>query len=561
MENATYTIDLHRNPAVIHVFCKGLKYQVCLKDGSTIVEMNGHWFPINGCPFPMELSLGRFWGFVLKNTHGLIRSVLVIVALVLLQFGLMITLPGEFAALSIGYFSLFMNAAICLGFCMVFVAVCGKYFIGNFEICLIPEKEKEKLLDAGDISVSPDILVCSLTEDESSESFKFRMDEAFKAAQDHQWVAVIAFRNHLVAINEGETTDGISASSFLRTKPFVPGPFSEIEVVECINAFKLETFDQYLSWCREFAKEFVGWSSKEKMGRVNIFDTIASSMKSVLVFAMLVFPSILPAQKTAQVAQYLGDRATIGVPESGKEVSFVFEKREISVIAQGKNYIETLKSVPYFQDDQNAGRLLLIKVGSEMILPKSPNRQSVEKAEIPTDVPVVGGGASENFYSSLPDSLEADALINKDKVDRLKNWVQIKPSIGLWMYRFHRLLGALFILGCFLWVVAAIGASEAVNDLGAVKVISDFLISVYVISKSVLIGIWVFVLAVYTLEAMITQWFTGELSAYFFSKFCFVSVFAAILFKWVFPDLQKRRAGSGGNIVSNVNYNHRALNG
>lgn len=562
MGNAKYSLDLHRSPAVIYVYSGGLKYEVCLKDGATSVEMAGSLYPVAGCPFPVELASARFWLFVNKNTNWIAGVGIIATGLILLQLGLMTILRGDFMAMSISYFSLFMNSTLCFLFCMCVIVYCCQKFLGNYSFCMFQdEKEEVKLLDIGQVSIGSDIPVFSLMEDEAPASFEARMRKAIESAGDEKWVVVMPFGHHMTSVYMGLRPDGetVDAITFLRHIPFVEGPFTEQQVSESMKYSKSQTFGQYLDYCRGFASEYLTWSAVEKMPKYSPFETIVSTMKSgALCFAVLVMCFVSAhAQKTAQIKAYLGDRAEMATP-SGKMIDFVFEQREISVLSQGKSYVETIKDAAFFTDEDNAGRLVLIKSGGVKILPKSPAKQKTTEAIIPTDAPVVGGGASQNFYESLPDSLEADALINKDKIDRMQNWVHVKPSVNLWMYRFHRLLGVLFIFGIFLWIVCAIGASEAVNDLGSVKVISDFLISVYVVSKSALIFIWIFVLSAYALEAMITHWFIGELSAYFFLKFAGVAAFAVVLFKWVFPDLQRRRAGSG-SVVSNSPYPHRQL--
>lgn len=514
--------------------------------------------------FYLSLAKSRAWVFFHKNLHTFGILLMCAIALGMLQVVLLFAFP-EMSIMWVSYFSFAMNTILLTLLTLSVIGWAGLYFFKDLKIEFGGEKP-QMLLEEGSISIAPDTLIMSLAADESAESFKARMDAAFAAASEQQWVLVIAFRHYSFSVLMTSDVGKEGVGYFLRTHPFQDISPTISETDASMKQYNKETFAQYVDYCRALADDFRVWAAHQKIERTNPFTGAAEWLKSQavlpLVFLFAMLPGFALAQKTKQVEQYLGDRAAMAT-EKGKEVSYIFERREISCISRGGSYIETLKSVPFFQDVSDAGRLLLIKVGNQKILPKSPTKQRQETSEaavvsdaVPVPESVPGGG----FYESLPDSLEANALINKDKADRQREWVQVKPSVGLWMYRFHRLLIGLFILGCFLWVVAVIGASESVNDLGAIKVVSDFLVSVYVVSKSALIGIWIFALGVYTLEAMITNWFTGELSAYFFGKFIFMAVFSAVLFKWVFPDLQKRR-GSNSSIVTSNYPGQRQLNG
>lgn len=514
----------------------------------------------------MQMAKARFWIFVNKNLHAICILGLIVVALALLQVCLCYAFP-EMSVLWISYFSMAMNTVFLFLGAASLIGWAGYYLAQNVKVEFGADPEATKLLDPGVVSVAPDIAIFSLSEDEAPDAFLARATEAFAEDGGQKWVLVMAFRHYLIQVkmnnDVGEKTE---VAHFLRDAPFKPCKPSFEDIARNKAMYEKESFADYVNYCKELSKDFKIWAATEKIGRTNPFvgatEFLRSQFASVLILLFASLPLFGSAQtKTEQISAYLGDRAEMETP-AGKMVDYIFTKREISVLSTGKSYIETIKDAAFFRNANDAGRLLLIKVGGEKIMPKSPVKQVAATATPePDQIPTVGGGpASEGFYESLPDSISADAMINQDNLERQQNWVRVKPSVKLWMHRFHRLLGTLFIFACFLWAICAIGASEALNDMGAVKIVSEFLVSVYVVSKSALMMLWMFVFAVYTLEAMITHHYTGELSAWFFFKFSCFAAFTAFLFKWVFPDMQRRRGGNS-SIVATAGYPHRQLNG
>lgn len=144
------------------------------------------------------------------------------------------------------------------------------------------------------------------------------------------------------------------------------------------------------------------------------------------------------------MAAYLGDRATISTPEAGKQVDFVFERREISVRANGKgNYIDLIKSVPFFSDADDAGRLLLVKVDGQKILPKDPTTTVPAKQEKMTTAKIGEGSVASvdpevqaddpSLFESIPDSATFQKMKHIDIMEKRKQWVKVEPFVDYYM--------------------------------------------------------------------------------------------------------------------------------
>ncbi len=563
MENAKYAIDLQRSPAVIYVFSQGLKYEVCLKDGSTSVEMAGNLYPVPGCPFPVELVSARFWAFMSMHTHGLIRVGVTVAALIVLQICLMVFIGGNFAAMSISYFSLFMNTTLCLLFCMVVLAYCGKKFLGNFEFTMFPDKEEVKLLDIGQVSIGADIPVFSLIEDEAAESFEARMRKAMEVAGDEKWVVVMPFKNHMTSIYMGIRPDGetVDAVTFLRHIPFVEGPFTEKQVFDAMQFSKQQSFSDYMAYCRGFADEYITWSAAEKMPKYSPFETIVSTMKASATCLVLLLFSFSPlnAQKTEQVKTYLGDRAEMPTP-TGKEVSFIFEKREISVISQGKDYVQTLQGIPFFQDKQDAGKLLLIKVGGEKILPKSlAKRETASAIANPESArPIPEDTQGESFLERLPDSSELQVMKSEHLKNKALEWHSIRPVLDYYMWRFWGLMVILFGVGGAMWVLAKVSAKDSIKDLHGNAFIGNAITQMHIMTKTFLFCIMAVPTVVIILDDCIRAYYTSVFGFWFVVKYAAVYWVWQWAFEKILPDSPGQRTSNIGGYPVN---NHRQLNG
>lgn len=514
--------------------------------------------------FYLSLAGTRAWVFFHKHLHTFGLLVMSAVALAMLQVVLSIAFP-EMGVMWVSYFSFAMNTVLLVLFTLSVIGWAGLYFFKNVTIEFGGDKP-QMLLEAGGISVAPDTLIMSLSPDESAESFKARMDAAFANASGQQWVLVIAFRHYSFSVLMTSDIGKEGVGYFLRTHPFQEMKPTFAETDASMKQYQRETFEQYVDYCQALADDFRVWAAHEKTERTNPFVGAAEWLKSQavlpLIFLFAMLPSFASAQKTKQVEQYLGDRATLAVPEKGKEVSFVFERREISCISRGENYVETLKSVPFFQDVSDAGRLLLIKVGEQKILPKSPTKQRQETSEaavpesaLPIHEKVDDGG----LFAGLKDSsyYEAQKVAYLKSIER--DWRKMNPWLDLWMWKFYRILSAIVLVLAFLLCVAWGSSAEAMDDLHGESIVGDFIMKCYVGSKAGSAFIIYATSAVFVAEQVVICIYTGQVISWEFVFKVVCCCFAwYLIFKKILPNLKRNPVAKSGGYPVN---NHRQLNG
>lgn len=515
--------------------------------------------------FYLSLAKARAWVFLHKNLHTFGIILMVGVSLGLLQIVLFLEFP-EMQRLWIAYFSFGMNVILFVLSGLSLIGWAGLYFFKNVTLEFGGEKP-QKLLEAGGISVAPDTLIMSLSADEAAESFKARMDAAIQGASAQQWVLVIAFRHYSFSVLMSSDIGREGVGYFLRTHPFQDIKPTMEETNASMKQYNRETFEQYVDYCQALAEDFRVWAAHEKTERTNPFVGAAEFLKSQAILPLIFIFAILPgfafAQKTKQVEQYLGDRATMAAPEKGKEVSFVFEKREISCVSRGENYVETLKSVPFFQDAQDAGRLLLIKVGKEKILPKSPTKQREQTSEASVSashdaLPIPEESKGESFLERLPDSSELQVM----KMEHLKNkaaeWHSIRPVLDYYMWRFWGIMIILFGLGGAMWVLAKVSAKDSIKDLHGNAFIGNAITQMHIMTKTFLFCIMAVPTVVIILDDCIRAYYTSVFGFWFVVKYAAVYWVWQWAFEKILPDSPgQRTTGMGGYPVNN----HRQLNG
>ena len=515
--------------------------------------------------FYFEMAKARAWVLLNKNIHVVCISILAAVALAVLQFALSVIFP-EMGIMWVGYFSFAMNTVLLVLFVLCAIGGAGLYFGKQFKVEFGGEKP-QLLLDPGTINIAPDIAIMSISSDEAAESFKARVDAAFDLAEGQTWVLVIAFRHYSFQIRMlNDIGEKPETGYFLRSQPFMEGKPELNDVADSIHKYSNESFESYVAYCRALAAEFKVWSATEKIGRTNPFTNAAEWLRTQAVFPILFLfvslPQFVSAQsKTAQVEKYMGERATIAAPTKGKVVDYIFERREISVIAQGKNYLETLQDVPFFQNANDAGKLLLIKVGGAKILPKSPPLQERLEAEVSqpeSAVPIPEGTPGENFIDRLPDSSELEVMKATHLKSKSLEWRKIEPVIDFYMWRFWGLMIIVFGVGGILWVLARVSAKDSLKDLYGNAFLGNAITQMHIFSKTFLFGIMAIPTVVILMDDCIRAYYTSVFG------FWFVMKYAAIYFLWqwvfekVLPDSPGTRSGGDGAYPVN---NHRRLNG
>jgi len=513
--------------------------------------------------FYLSLAKSRAWVFIHRNFNTLGLMTMAAIALSLLQICLVLAFP-EMGIMWVSYFSFVMNTILLVLFGLSVIGWAGLYFFKNITLDFGKEKP-QRFLDAGGISVAPDTIIMSLSEDESAESFKARMDAAFDGAGPQQWVLVIAFRHYSFSIKMASDIgrDG-DVGYFLRTHPFLEMKPTINEVEASMVGYQKETFAQYLDYCRALANDFRVWAAHQKIERTDPFVNAAEWLKNqaiipvIFLFAML--PGFAFGQKTKQVEAYLGERATMAIPESGKEVSFIFERREISCISQGENYIETLKGVPFFQDADDAGRLLLIKVGNQKILPKSPAKRETASAVVNPESarPIPEDTSGESFLERLPDSSELQVMKSEHLKNKALEWHSIRPVLDYYMWRFWGLMIIFFGLGGAMWVLAKVSAKDSIKDLHGNAFIGNAITQMHIFTKTFLFGIMAVPTVVILLDDCIRAYYTSVFGFWFVVKYAAVYWVWQWAFEKILPDSPGQRTSNIGGYPVN---NHRQLNG
>ena len=531
----------------------GNRYQIHVPTGQTFVMMGEVAIPLQGCKFPSEWASARFWLFVHLNFKWILGAGLLILSVAMLQLCLALTYPGDIQAHFIAVFSFWMNSALVVGFSLCCIAAFTYYFFkGNVEVTFGKE-EPQALLGSGEISIAPDVLIMALSADEAPESFEQRMNAAFEQSDStQQWVLVVAPRQATFAVKKNTDLDGsLSASVFIRSRPFDATPWTESEIIDATSFYQNESFEKYTEYCRGLATDFKKWASFAKLGQTNWFEGVAANMKAtVLVMALIALPGLLGAQKTAQVKHYLGDRTELLRPESGKEVSFLFERREISITANGSSTpIELLKSVPFFSDASNDGRLLAIKIGGQLIVPtQKPVAPPKAEAAVPTEsIKTLPVATSGDVFEALPDSNEFEAMKGRYLVERAKDWARVRPAMDYYMWRFRFWLILLVGVGAILWVLAKVTARDGVKDYHGIPLVGHILTNAHLWSKGWLFIIMAVVSIPFALEGIITFFYTGTLSFGILFQWIVVAVCWYKVWEFVLPDTPGSKGpGAGG---------------
>jgi len=568
MKSAEVTLDLAAKKVFVN--SKGTRYSIDIPTGRTSVFMAGMEIPLAGCPFPADWWRARFWMWAHRNFKAIVGVGLFAIALGMLQVVLALMYPADMASHFIAVFSYWMNAALVIGFCLVVIALFAHYFLNGTVKVQFGEPEAPAQLSAGAPDIAPDVLVMALDEKEAPESFESRMNEAFEATEGTQkWVLVVAPKQPTFAVRKNSDLDtDMAISVFLRSKPFDPAPFTEADVIEAASIYQRETFGQYQTYCLALAADFKRWIQFAKLGKTNYFTTMTDEFKSaarsaanvlILAFAL---PILAAAQKTEQVRTYLGDRAELIRPESGQEVSFIFERREISVAANGKrNMIETLQSVPFFSDAAKDGRLLAIKVGGKTILPKKPGTGTAQ-ASAPqkgpvSALPVNEDAAGGDVFGSLPDSTEFERMKGRYLKERAQDWAKVKPAMDYYMWRFRFWLILLVGIGGILWVLAKVTARDGVRDYYGIPLVGYVLTNAHLWSKGWLFLIMAIISIPFALEGVVTFFYTGTITLGVVFQWAIIAVLWYKVWEFILPDTPGSST-TAGNYPDNY---QRRLNG
>jgi len=555
---ATYYV-LHQNPPHIIHEAGGMTYIVMLS-GQTLFRLsNGIEVPCPGCPCPEKLPMANLLYFLHVNRKWIPFALGLVALLVLIHFSLMITDGGEMAAAFISAVSFWMNSTLLVLFSLTLVAV-GIYNFKRGVIIEWGQKEEPLLLDPGTIDILPNVLVMSESEEEKPEAYRKRLDAAMSLSSK-PWVVIIPFRQNFgVLVQSNYADDELSGKVFLRSAPIHDngGTITHEHAKASANIYKAESWADYVGYCREFATRFKPWAEVEKMvsPKSNPIETVLSQMVvTLLLVAAMSVPSF--AQKTKQVADYLGTyRYEKDVPEAGKEVSFIFKKRVLSRTADGKKtYAELLPASSFYTEQSDAGKLIGITVGGEVINPTNKPEKAAASANAesarPVD-PVIEQG-SRSIFESIPDSSALEQMKHVDRLEKAKQWQKVKPLLQYIMWKFYSVLMILFGLGGLFWMLAKTSAKDAITDVMGNMFLGNAINGMHIWSKTVLFFLLVIPTVVVMLNEAIWWYYTEAFGFVFVAK----AVFFWYVWQWVFekilPDSPSVRTPRRGNYQMNPN--------
>jgi hypothetical protein len=364
-------------------------------------------------------------------------------------------------------FILTMNFCLCTLFAAcIFASIVynmGKGLTINHTVLELTNGEKTQQLNA--VAISPDVLIVSQTNAETKRDLLEKFNQAKNNQVDGVWIVCIAYQDVCGLL----LTDTGESYAFDRNTP--PFQADETETPIAAHDYKAETWAEYQAYLNEFCFHFTRWSPREKL----IAPTGKSAEKKInvlwslsVLFVLFAFP--LSAQKSVRLMEYLG-QARANVRPIG-HVKFVFEDAPIKRTADGsKTYAELLKAGPFFNDADNAGRLIAIQVvnGGQIktVYPdKNETPQTASASVIPTQSALPAPGELQ-----MDDSLQTAIAIEawKEKIDKStkKIWGQSLQWWKLAIYVlgnfFHVLMG---LLGISILVAKTATKESVINACG-----------------------------------------------------------------------------------------------
>ena len=310
------TYFLHVPKPYAQVDINGREYRI-LQDGTTLAGIANLWLPVNGCPYPeaiWRLNTAVFW---LKYRRFLPLAIMSLVAIASLQI-LIATIPGApGAAWFIDWFSAGMNTALAALALLCLVGAALHNFGRGISVQM-GKPEIAGLIEAGQIDLSPDILIMSVSETETQADFWERVqDRMLDQLTAGQYILVLQFR----------TADGV-----LVREPDIAGQsqvlFDRSAIAKDLNGwwneithpqrFDLETWADYCDYVRAFCEQFRVWSQRDKARQGSPVKNMMDAAKAAaLAIAMLFCFTGVQAQSAVPVPQ----RVTSGTFGSNSLVS------------------------------------------------------------------------------------------------------------------------------------------------------------------------------------------------------------------------------------------------
>lgn len=376
---------LHLFPPIVQVETDEARYRVT---GTGITYRMAQPLPeqLTGCPFPglvLELAVR---GFLFRHREKLPWIIVMVAALTVALYAASTWLILEHPAAGEMLQNALWTALLwTVSICATLAAVrmfqgfrnSAKY-VWESELARVQETKELTAGPAPEIDLGEDILVMQ-KEGESGPDFEKRLAGVRMNLQDGEWALAFCFRHPTCAIWKSPTDALIIQRN---EPPFQNEHWTEDQLIVPANAvFNVEQYPDFRWYCESFAYYYRAWApaykieSAEKGDAANTWlNTVKLKGAAMLLFLLCSFASFGQSAEAVKKAT-----ATLRVPEQGTEISYVFAKKTMGRVGNGRsNYAELLKSIPTYKDCYH-GALIAIYNG-ETVVAKGPGAETVADA-------------------------------------------------------------------------------------------------------------------------------------------------------------------------------------
>lgn len=462
---------LHQKPPFVEVkAADGHTYRIH-SDLKTLVMIGTHALPSPACPFPglglmtnlyqIMFKFRKHWALTAASFALLCAAVLVVFSILLAQH----PAAGEMIQNSI-----WSGILLCISVCF---AGFGSYIIYQFmrsgeavfsELC--EDYKEQRLLGSGQsdvLDITPDILVVQ-KQNETHAGFINRLEQEKVNAGHGVWVLALAFQEPLGAIWKTPTKSLL----FARNEP----PFQnetwtpEQKIVPENAVFDDETHEAFQAYVFDFVSHYRRWAPGAKVKSADKSEagtTWAESIRArTAAVCLALFVSLSAfAQSADAVKTTLGKKAG-EVPDKGADVSYIFEKKNLNRIGNGRSdYIELLTGLPNYRDCCH-GALIAVYKDGEVIAKASaagdvatdPMRPHQGSAIPPEQVRGFSLPDSNSMADMAEDAKRQIYLLKETAGKAVRPWWDV-VIFGLWCLS---TVIAVFVCGSFM--VAYVTAKE-----------------------------------------------------------------------------------------------------
>ncbi len=534
-------------------------------DGNTMWLANEQTaFPLEGCRYPVAWAKWHLWRFFAKSPERL-PAVLLAVALAGMGFAWLAICPADqnpfgewalwvFPMLATG-FALAMNLCLAWLLFSVIVAVTARP-VAEMVVDAVREAKapalpagEAMLLGMGDL-IAPDILVCYDAPDEKPDVFADKLLAARRQFGAYKYIVAVPFGSDKMVVCCPADADVEFPEEVLNARQEMGGVSGDVSA---------ETWQDYTDFLRRAAKPVRNFCTNHRAKTQGAAAALVASLRVALLLLALASPSF--AQKTARLKAYLAERDTLIVPPQGVEFKASFQLAPIVRTGDGKkNLRELLQSGAAFTDADNAGPLLAVYVGGNLLAPEA------QRATPPARASVGQGSAlpvgSEHGYDFLASTDSASirgweqAVISGTK----KLGKEVAPRWGFVYFLFNYLLLPILAGVSLLAYFVAKSAFKEMGNSGNMVFMSRPLLYWGYRARNVVWGCAVLVGLMLLVDGLVKDITAGN-SLWEWVIFSAVKMFGLYhLVVWVTPDPPKQTA-SQNNYPNQASRQHQLPDG